>query len=175
MSTHTCDTVLGLRDHLQFLRTCPGDDLERLILNLELCSRLPVSFLEALDEDDRLICYRAALICYSVTGSTQVPREMQFKVVLANRNGEDCLVSAGTGSGKTLPIALNALLDDPSAHLVTLTLSPLKRLQVTQENDFNSRYGIPTVVINEDTPRDDAWWSVGLGFRVGAKSASEAS
>ncbi|KAH9009895.1 P-loop containing nucleoside triphosphate hydrolase protein [Lactarius hengduanensis] len=122
-------------------------------------SRLPVSFLEALDEDDRLICYRAALICYSVTGSTQVPREMQFKVVLANRNGEDCLVSAGTGSGKTLPIALNALLDDPNAHLVTLTLSPLKRLQVTQENDFNSRYGIPTVVINEDTPRDDAWWS----------------
>ncbi|KAH9054914.1 hypothetical protein EDB87DRAFT_1548254, partial [Lactarius vividus] len=85
---------------------------------------------------------------------------MQFKVVLANWNGEDCLVSAGTRSGKTLSIALNVLLDDPDAHLVTLTISPLKRLQVTQETDFNSQYGIPTVVINEDTPRDDAWWSV---------------
>lgn len=161
MSTHTCDTVLGLSDHLQFLRTCPGDDLKWLILNIGLHERLPMSFLDALEEHDRLTCYRAALVCYSVTNSTQVPREMQFKVVLANRNGEDCLVSAGTGSGKTLPIALNVLLDDPDAHLVTLTISPLKRLQVTQETDFNSRYGIPTVVINEDTPRDDAWWSVG--------------
>ncbi|KAH9052274.1 P-loop containing nucleoside triphosphate hydrolase protein [Lactarius vividus] len=159
MSTHTCDTVLGLSDHLQFLRTCPGDDLKWLILNIGLHERLLMSFLDALEEHDRLTCYRAALVCYSVTNSTQVPREMQFKVVLANRNGEDCLVSAGTGSGKTLPIALNVLLDDPDAHLVTLTISPLKRLQVTQETDFNSQYGIPTVVINEDTPRDDAWWS----------------
>ncbi|KAF8258083.1 P-loop containing nucleoside triphosphate hydrolase protein, partial [Lactarius quietus] len=28
-----------------------------------------------------------------------------------------------------------------------------------QESDFNTQYGIPTVVINEDTPRDDAWWT----------------
>ena len=70
------------------------------------------------------------------------------------------LVSAGTGSGKTLPIALNVLLDDPDNNHVTLTLSPLKRLQVTQESDFNTRYGIPTVVINEDTPREDSWWNV---------------
>ena len=65
-----------------------------------------------------------------------------------------------TGSGKTLPIALNILLDDPARHPITMMLSPLKRLQVTQESDFNSQYSIPTVVINEDTPREDSWWTV---------------
>jgi replicative superfamily II helicase len=83
---------------------------------------------------------------------------MQLRVVLANQNGKDCLVSAGTRSGKTLPIALNALLDDLDKTLITLTLSPLKQLQMTQESNFNSQYGIPMVVINEDMP--DAWWSV---------------
>jgi hypothetical protein len=70
------------------------------------------------------------------------------------------LTSAGTGSGKTLPIALNFLLDDPSMEPVTLTISPLKRLQSTQANDFSKKYNVPTLTINEDTPRDDAWWDV---------------
>lgn len=151
---------MRLCEHLQFLRTCLVDELKRLISNLSLYDRLPLSFLESLDEDDKIVCYRAALICYSVTNSIQVPCEMQLRVVLAIKNGRDCLVSAGTGSGKTLPIALATLLDDPDKRLVTLTLSPLKRFQVTQESDFNTRYGVPTAVINEDTPREDAWWTV---------------
>jgi hypothetical protein len=153
---------LELREKLQFIRTCSGEDLGRLIWNLRLHECLPMPFLNALDEDsdNRAICYRAALMCYSVTNSAQVPREMQLKVILANRNRRDCLVSAGTGSGKTLPIALAALLDDPGQKLVTLILLPLKCLQVMQESDFNSWYDIPTVVINEDTPREDAWWVV---------------
>jgi replicative superfamily II helicase len=87
---------------------------------------------------------------------------MQLRTVLADHHGFDCLIAAGTGSGKTLPTALKILLDNPAAALTTITLSPLKRLQVTQENDFNSKYGISTVVINEDTPRDDAWWDVSV-------------
>src|SRR6266700_1310126 len=87
---------------------------------------------------------------------------MQLKAVLADRHGKDSLVSAGTGSGKTLPMALNILLDDLAKNHVTLTLSPLKQLQVTQMDDFNYRYGIPTVVINEDTSRDETWWNVSL-------------
>ncbi|KAI9463684.1 P-loop containing nucleoside triphosphate hydrolase protein [Lactarius psammicola] len=126
---------------------------------LGLRERLPAGFLDTLDEDDLTICYRAAVMCYGVTGSAQVPREMQLKAVLSDYHGKDTLVSAGTGSGKTLPIALNVLLDDPDNRLVTVMLSPLKRLQVTQESDFNTRYGISTVVINEDTPREDAWWT----------------
>ena len=160
MSTQDLVTVLELNEHLHFLWTCPGDELNRLVSNLCLHERLPLSFLCTLDEGDKTICLRAVLICYSVTGSTQVPREMQLKVVLANWNGKDCLVSAGTGSGKTLPIALSALLDPPEKRLVSFVLSPLKRLQVTQESDFNSRYGITAVVINEDTSREDAWWLV---------------
>ena len=31
--------------------------------------------------------------------------------------------------------------------------------ETTQDNDFNTVYGIPTVVINEGTPRDEAWWN----------------
>ena len=132
------------------------DDISRL----GLLSKLPATYLESLAEPDRVICFRATLLCYCVTGGTQIPREMQLRSVLADRHGKDSLVAAGTGSGKTLPIALNMLLDDPSKKLVTLTLSPLKRLQSTQQEDFESRYGIPTVAINEDTPRDDSWWTV---------------
>ena len=113
-----------------------------------------------LDEGDKTICLWAVLICYSITSSTQVPCEMQLKVVLANWNGKDCLVSAGTGSRKTLPITLSALLDPPEKRFVSFVLSPLKCLQVMQESDFNSHYGIPAVVINEDTLREDAWWLV---------------
>jgi replicative superfamily II helicase len=166
MSEPECalDTVLELRDHLNYLQTCPGNELQQLVSNLRLHERLPMAFIDTLDEDDKAICYRAALICYSVTSSTQVPREMQLQVVLANQNGKDCIVSSGTGTGKTLPIALNALLDDLGRRLMTLVLSPLKRLQMTQESDFKSRYGIQVVVINEDTPREDAWWAVSCAF-----------
>lgn len=94
---------------------------------------------------------------------------MQLRTLLADVKGKDCLVSAGTGSGKTLPIALKILLDDPTKNLITLTLSPYKRLQKTQETDFTTRYQILTAVINEDTPRDDTWWSVschGKNYRL---------
>lgn len=154
------DTVPELSERLQSLRTCSGEELAQLVSNLRLVERLPLAFLDGLATEDRITCYRVALLCYCVTLSVQIPREMQLRVVLADQHKQDSLVSAGTGSGKTLPIVLNALLDAPDLQLVTLVISPLKRLQVTQENDFNTRYGLPTVVINEDTPREDAWWTV---------------
>jgi len=46
---------------------------------------------------------------------------MQLHIVLADSKGCDALVAAGTGSGKTLPIALCILLNDPSANLITIT------------------------------------------------------
>lgn len=85
---------------------------------------------------------------------------MQLQAILADQHGHDLLISAGTGSGKTLPMALNILLDDPSGHGITLTISPLKRLQSTQQHNFANQYMINTVAINEDTPRDDQWWDV---------------
>jgi hypothetical protein len=65
--------------------------------------RLPNEFLERLNNDDNLktICNRrACMICWSVTG--------------------------GTGSGKTLPMALTMLLDNPADNRITITISPLK-------------------------------------------------
>ncbi|KAF8908602.1 hypothetical protein CPB84DRAFT_1725038 [Gymnopilus junonius] len=156
------DTVPDLPTHLETLRACPAACLDDFIrdLSLNVDERIPLAFLNGLNDSDKLLCWRAILICYTVTQGQQIPREMQLRAVLADFNGLDSLISAGTGSGKTLPTALKILLDNPADHLTTITLSPLKRLQVTQENDFNSRYNICTVVINEDTPRDEAWWDV---------------
>ena len=139
MSACAFDTVLGLCNHLEYLQACPINELMQLITNLHLCECLPVGFLDLLDADNRTVCFRAALVCYSITSATQVPHEMQLRVILANWTGKGCLVSAGTGSGKTLPIALCMLLDDPAKSLMTWTLSPLKHLQSMQESEFNSQ------------------------------------
>ena len=85
---------------------------------------------------------------------------MQLRSILADQRGLDSLISAGTGSGKTLPITLCTLLDDPAKKKVTIVVSPLKRLQKSQANEFTIRFGIRAVAINEDTPRDSTWWSV---------------
>ena len=161
---YNMDTVSTLEDRLNDIRKCSAVELLNFMreLSLESDSRIPHRFLSSLEDANLVICWRAILICYTVTHGQQIPREMQLRAVLADHHGLDCLISAGTGSGKTLPTALKILLDDPAAALTTITLSPLKRLQVTQENDFNSKYGICTVVINEDTPRDDTWWDVSV-------------
>jgi hypothetical protein len=160
----TMDTVPTLEDSLDLIRNCSSLDLLSFIcrFSLESDSRVPSDFLSSLEDTDKMFCWRAILVCYMVTQGQQIPREMQLRSVLADHHGLDCLIAAGTGSGKTLPTALKILLDAPAPALTTITLSPLKRLQVTQENDFNSKYGISTVVINEDTPRDDKWWDVSV-------------
>ena len=160
------DTVPTLEDSLGLVRKCSFVDLWSIIcrLSLESDSRIPFDFLNSLEDADRLFCWRAIVVCYMVTFGQQIPREMQLRAVLSDHHGFDCLIAAGTGSEKTLLTTLKILLDDPAAALTTITLSQLKRLQVTQENDFNLKYGINTVVINKDTPQDDAWWEVSLFY-----------
>src|SRR6266699_3947892 len=46
--------------------------------------RLPLQYLESLSQEDRTVCYQAAMICWAVTSSTMVPREVQFRVVLSD-------------------------------------------------------------------------------------------
>jgi hypothetical protein len=150
----------GLEQRIQVLRNLPWRDISDLASQEIPEDKIPVAYLAGLNEKDRILCLRASLICLEVTGGAQIPREMQLRAVVADQNGGDSLISAGTGSGKTLPIALNFLLDDPSLEPVTLTISPLKRLQSTQANDFTKKYNVPTLTINEDTPRDDTWWDV---------------
>ena len=154
------DSLPTLDKKLEALRVCPLQAIEHLVTVGIPQDRLPLQYLGSLSNEERAICYQTAMICWTVTGSTMVPREMQFRVVLSDVQRRDCLIAAGTGSGKTLPIALSILLDDPAANSITITISPLKRLQVTQESDFRSRFQIPTVTINDDTDRSIEWWNV---------------
>jgi hypothetical protein len=149
-----------LNERLSVFRSCLPEEIARLVTTEIPQDQLPLQYLQSLSKEDRTLCFRASMICWSISKSTMVPREMQLRVVLANHHGKDALVAAGTGSGKTLPIALSILLDNPAENTITLTISPLKRLQVTQESDFNTHFGIPTVTINEDTPRENEWWNV---------------
>ena len=154
------DSFPTLDKKLEALRVCPPQVIEHLVKTGIPQDLLPLQYLESLSNEERTICYRTAMICWTVTGLTMVPREMQFRVVLSDVQRQDCLIAAGTGSGKTLPIALSILLDDPAADSITITISPLKHLQVTQESDFRSHFQIPTVTINNNTNRSIEWWNV---------------
>ncbi|KAF8055761.1 P-loop containing nucleoside triphosphate hydrolase protein [Lyophyllum atratum] len=144
---------------MQAIRLSTPSEIEALSSCIIPSEKLPTNYLAGLSADDRTIARRACLLAWAVTAGTQVPREIQLKATLATRNGKDSMVNAGTGSGKTLPIALNLLLDDPNERGITLTISPLKRLQITQENDFNIKYGIPTMAVNDDTPREEEFYN----------------
>lgn len=146
------ENVHTLNEKLQVIHTCSPGEISDLVSASIPQDRLPLQYLEGLSDEDKTICFRASMICWIVTKSAIIPREMQFQAVLANVKGRGAVICAGTGSGKTLPIAIAILLDNPADNLITITLSPFKRLQVTQGTDFNTRFGIPTITINEDTP-----------------------
>jgi ATP-dependent helicase YprA (DUF1998 family) len=124
--------VSTLEEHLDQLRLSPGSEIQELLANAIDSERLPIQYLGGLDDNNRITASRACLLAYAVTSGTQVPRELQLRACLATYHGHDSLIDAGTGSGKTMPIALNLLLDDPCDNKISLTISPLKRLQVTQ-------------------------------------------
>ncbi|KAG2353568.1 hypothetical protein BDR07DRAFT_1309106, partial [Suillus spraguei] len=69
---------------------------------------------------------RACLTVYVLTSTVIVPRQFQLEAVLATLNGRDSVITAGTGSGKTLCIIIPILLRPGT---VSITISPLKRLQ----------------------------------------------
>lgn len=90
MSTETVDTIPDLSERLHSLQTCSGDELAELASNLSLEGRLPLAFLDGLTEEDKTLCYRVSLLCYCVTLTVQIPREMQLRVVLADQHRKDC-------------------------------------------------------------------------------------
>ena len=120
--------VPTLQEGLDEIRSLSAEDVHELVSTMLPLEKLPISYLATLGKDDRTMAYRASLLSWAVTGGTQVPRELQLCACLATFNGQDSLVDAGTGGGKTLPIALSLLLDDPANHFISLTISPLKRL-----------------------------------------------
>jgi hypothetical protein len=109
-------------------------EISRLVVLEIPQDHLPLAYLNSLSADDATICLRAIMICWVMSRKAMVPREMQLRVVLADVHAKDALVAAGTGSGKTLPIALCILLDDPEANYLSITISPLKRLVMSRGN-----------------------------------------
>ena len=107
------------------------EDLARLMLD----NKLPVDYLTTLTENDRTDALRACLVVFIITRFTIVPRVFQLKASLAILNGLDSIITAGTGSGKTLCLFIPILL---RPNWISITISPLKRLQVAQVRVGNS-------------------------------------
>jgi len=125
-------SVSTLEEHLDQLHLSSARGIELLLQNTINSEWLPLVYWNALSNEDWITASRACLLAYAVTGGTQVPRELQLQACLATYHSHDSLIDAGTGSSKTLPIALNFLLDDPWLKKITLTISPLKHIQVMQ-------------------------------------------
>ncbi|KAJ7443986.1 hypothetical protein FB451DRAFT_1434779 [Mycena latifolia] len=100
---------------------------------------------------------RACLLIFTVTRGRLVPHDLQLQAGIAAANGKECFVIARTGWGKTLCITIPILL---SPDRVSITISPLKRLQMMQVSDFLKKFSIVTVASNEDTPNCPVLWAV---------------
>jgi len=138
-ATMATASACTLEEHLGYVRSASGIEITSLVSNAIGPSQLPLAYLNQLCDEDRITASRVCLLAWAVTGGTQIPRELQLRACLA--------------------IALNLLLDDPHDNYVSITISPLKRLQMTQVNDFKLSNGLQ-IGINEDTPREDAFWNV---------------
>ncbi|KAF9471202.1 hypothetical protein BDN70DRAFT_820325 [Pholiota conissans] len=87
---------------------------------------------------------------------------MQLQTILLGWHCCNGLIYTGMESGKTLPMAILILLDNSLDGLITITVSPLKRLQASQLLEFISHYGIITIANNNNMPYNNAWWAVSL-------------
>lgn len=103
-------------------------------------------WIDSLDLDQRLDNLRACLLVFSITDGQVIPRQFQLEAGLAVYYGKNTIVNSGTGSGKTLSMAI-PLLMNPEA--VGIIISPLKRLQSTQGREFE-RFMLKPLVINQD-------------------------
>lgn len=103
-------------------------------------------WIDSLDLDQHLDTLRACLLVFSVTDGRVFPRQFQLEAGLAAYQGKNSIVIAGTGSGKTLSMAI-PLLMNPTA--VGIIISPLKRLQSTQARELE-QFQIKPLVINQD-------------------------
>ncbi|KAJ7598279.1 P-loop containing nucleoside triphosphate hydrolase protein [Mycena floridula] len=118
---------------------------------------LPTKYLASLAAVDLAQALRYIFICWCITYGEQCPTELQIQAALAAWHKKDVFVVAGTGQGKTLAGILNQILEP--GHGFTLVLSPLKCLQSSQAEDLQSVYGLETMIVNEDTPRDSNLWN----------------
>ena len=73
------DSLPTLDKKLEGLRICPLQVvIEHLVTGIPQ-DRLPLQCLGSLLKEERTICYRTAMICWTVTGSTMVPQRSNFE------------------------------------------------------------------------------------------------
>ncbi|KAJ7603812.1 II DNA helicase [Roridomyces roridus] len=130
-------------------------ELKSLFYDLLPQDTTTTPYIESLSPHEATESIRACIIAFFATPKHVVPRPFQLQATVALSRGRDVIVDCGTGSGKTLCQILPNLLHPTST---SITISPLKRLQVVQAAEFE-RWGIKTVCINEDTPNDPELWA----------------
>ncbi|KLO04323.1 P-loop containing nucleoside triphosphate hydrolase protein [Schizopora paradoxa] len=111
-------------------------------IHLELAAKLST-------EDQRLALELFYLLDRASNGERS-PRIFQLEAAISIIRGNDTIVRAGTGSGKTLVMILVLLYCKNEA---AVTIVPLKLLQTTFVDEFG-KYGIRAIAINADTPLD---------------------
>ncbi|EIW83201.1 P-loop containing nucleoside triphosphate hydrolase protein [Coniophora puteana RWD-64-598 SS2] len=117
---------------------------------------LSFDFVDNLTLSDALVVHQAiSWFDFYTKGQGQL-REFQLRSTLKTLSGENVIVRAGTGYGKTMTMILPLLLS-PQPSKIALTISPMKLLQQNHVEEFN-RMGIPSIQINEDTPDDKELW-----------------
>ncbi|KAL0563514.1 hypothetical protein V5O48_018553 [Marasmius crinis-equi] len=154
MATEGCQTVAEyVEDILSMEKTALEEILE--CYNITANPSYPHPYISSLSGKDLTTALRTVAIAFHTTNGREIPREHQLRFVVKSINHDSALI-AGTGSGKTLAVAL--LVHLASRYRITITISPLKRLQITHARDFLEKYKIPTLVVNEDTPRGVDYW-----------------
>ncbi|KAF7320198.1 P-loop containing nucleoside triphosphate hydrolase protein [Mycena kentingensis (nom. inval.)] len=136
------------------IRELPVAELESLIQRAIPSRLLPRPYIDELAPEERVAALRCVALSYFSHPKRIVPRPFQLQCTLALFNRRSVLVDAGTGSGKTLCQILPNLAFPAS---MSITVSPLKRLQTLQAAELES-WGIRVVCVNEDTPSNPLLW-----------------
>ena len=103
----------------------PLEDLTHLLLG----TRLPLDYVATLTKHEKTDALQACLMVALIIHFTIIPRPFQLQASLSILNRQDSIITAGTGSGKTLCLLIPISLRPNS---ISITISPLKQLQVTQ-------------------------------------------
>src|SRR5271168_5039478 len=72
-------SIPDMNESIQHIRTCSPGEISQLVSNEIPQDRLPTHYLESLSEEDMTVCFRASMICWTITGQAMVPREMQLR------------------------------------------------------------------------------------------------